>query len=137
MTIAVMPAADAAAATNTQVLVETLNYLEGDARNIVAEILLSSLKVINVPMLTSRRTAELFTIWYNTGVLRDQLICIQPRAVYAEQAVNIIDGHLRRFEENIEELGIRRCAEEISSLRSMRLWITDPIEYMRKRHIYL
>ena len=130
-----MPAADAVSSTNTQCLVDCIKYMDGEAKDIVTEILLSSLMVINVPMLTSQNTADLFTQWYYEGTLREKLICIQPRAVYAERAKIMIENHFQRLGENIGEFNQVRVNEEREWLRSAYLWVTDPIIYMTKRGI--
>lgn len=122
-----MPSIDAAASIYTQVLVDALVHMNGRAKEAVTVILLSSLRVANVPMLTSRETAELFTKWYNEGVLNEKLICIQPRAVYAAVAKAKIEDHLRDLDANFHE--------ENASLRAMHLWVTNPILYMERMGI--
>ena len=132
-----MTAADAATSIYTQVLVEALEYMNGDAKDAVIRILLRSLRVANVPIGTSRETAELFTKWHNENVLSQRIVCIEPRDTYAAIATAQIEEHLQDLETNIDEYGAMYVDDTSAYLRDMYLWIENPILYLEQRNIHV
>lgn len=122
-------------ATYTQVLVEVLEHMNGDAKDAVISILLRSLKVTNVPIGTSMEIAELFTKWHNESVLNERIVCIEPRDTYAALAKAKIEEHLQDLEANIDEYGAMYVDDTSESLHDMYLWVENPILYLEQRNI--
>lgn len=120
----------------TQVLIEVLEHMNGDAKDAVISILLRSLRVTNVPISTSMENAELFTKWYNEGVLNERIVCIEPRATYAAIAKAKIEEHLQDLEANIDLYGAMYVDDESEFLRDMYLWVEDPLRYLERRNIH-
>jgi hypothetical protein len=115
--------------TNTYYLADVPSYMEGEAKQIVRQILSNSLEVVHIDE-RGEDAANLFTRWYRTGVLRNYLICVKPRDLFREQVLADIEEAIEELAEDWENIGAMILQEETERLQDHYAFVEDPMRYM-------
>jgi len=115
--------------TPTYLLADVPSQMEGEAKQIVKEILIQSLEVNEINE-RGADAANLFNLWYNAGELRNRLRCIKPRALFRERELADIEDAIEDLARNWRGVGAMILQEETERLQDEFAWVEDPENYM-------
>jgi hypothetical protein len=103
--------------------------MEGEAKQIVKEILIQFLKVNEINE-RGADAANLFNQWYQAGELRNRLQGTRPRALFQERDLEEIEEEIEDLARNWIGVGAMVLQEETERLQDEFTWVEDPENYM-------